>query len=197
MPPPAPDTGSTPPGVRLFLPGAPFSAAELAGMRRDGLLRYVYAGAYAEAHLLPGPAERAAAATWRLSDALKARAVLGRMSAAWVYGCADAPGRAVLLADRSRRSTWMPGAALHEVRLGPADVVTLGTARVTSPLRTALDLAYHEPSARTVPALALLGTDPDLACPLGHVLAVVLARRRAPGREHALRCLRLAMAAGA
>lgn len=184
-----------PESVQLYLPGRPFTANELAGMRADGLLRHVYGGCYAPSGRSPGREERAAALFSTLGAGQRHRTILGRMSAAWVYGCAPVPDRPVLLADRARRTTCRPGATVHEVALGPADVLTLAGVRVTAPLRTASDIAYHEDTGPAVAALRRLGADPALDCPLEKVLAVVASRRHTPGREGALRSLHLALQA--
>ena len=78
------------------------------------------------------------------------------MTAAWIYGCAGEPDRLALLVDANQRISSLQdhrGCTLHEVRLGPIDVVSLGGMMVSSPLRTALDIALHVEAERALPAL--------------------------------------------
>ena len=48
------------------------------------------------------------------------------------------------------------------MRLGPFDVVSLGGLMVSSPLRTAVDIALHVEAERAVPALRALLARPEL-----------------------------------
>lgn len=59
-------------------------------------------------------------------------------------------------ASRGRQTPYIElafgrGCILHEVRLGQLDVVSIGGLLVTSPLRTAVDVALHVEASRALP----------------------------------------------
>lgn len=84
------------------------------------------------------PALRAAAHAWRIPDR---RLVAGGRSAAWIWGAtAREPAVPEVVAPPNLRVRVDADVRLREVRLEDGDVVVLGTVRVTTPLRTALDL---------------------------------------------------------
>ncbi|MBT1003709.1 hypothetical protein KIH31_13975 [Paenarthrobacter sp. DKR-5] len=176
-------------GRRLIRPGEPFTAGELRAMALDGVVRQVIRDAYLRAGTGATPALRAQAVASAIPAAAAARTVIGRLSAAWVYGCAPPPPRVALLVDHGRRiSALRPfsGCTLHEASLGRFDVVMLGSVPVTSPLRTAVDLALHVMPEQSVPALQRLTADPALNCPADLVRRAVLSWPRVPGRRAAL-----------
>ena len=131
-------------------------------MVNDGMLQRLVDDAYAPATSTPSPELRAASLAAILNARLRRRTVVGRMSAAWIYGCAPAPPAPVLLVPAPRRlsSTGRGhGALLHEVVLGDYDVLEFGALLVTSPLRTAVDVAVHSEGALAMQTLRrLLGT---------------------------------------
>ncbi|MEX5295596.1 type IV toxin-antitoxin system AbiEi family antitoxin [Kocuria sp. CPCC 205268] len=184
----------------LFLPGRPFSRPELSALVADGVLVPVVL----EAHVLRGrPVTRAvkvAALEAQLPPHLLGRGVLGRMSAAWFYDCAARPGILPVLLDKLRRTTMSPvpeGLVLHQVTLGGYDVHDAGAVRVTTPLRTAVDLALHVPGGEGLAALGTLMHAPHLHCPPALVQAALESFERMPGRQAALlRVRRAARAAG-
>lgn len=158
-------------------------------MASDGLLQRVYADSYVRWDIDPDPVCRALAAAHCLTGRLVERAMLGRLTAAWIYGCAPAPHRLQLLIDHRRRTTALApfsAAVLHEVRLGPEDGMDIAGIRVTTPLRTAMDLARHGPAEPSVRALLAITADPVLRCPLGYVRSEVEAAVRLPGKSTAL-----------
>ena len=70
------------------------------------------------------------------------------ITAAWVWGARREPGRPLhATAARGRRAGIGDPAALsvHEYRVASGDIVELEGLRVTSRLRTAEELLYHEP----------------------------------------------------
>ncbi len=143
----------------VLVPGCPFTDTELQAMVNDGMLQRLVDGTYAPASSAPTPGLRAASMAAILNPRLKRRTVVGRMSAAWIYGCAPAPPAPVLLVPAPRRlsSTGRGhGALLHEVVLGDYDVLEFGAIRVTSPLRTAVDIAVHSEGALAVQTLRRL-----------------------------------------
>ena len=111
--------------------------------------------------MLEGPAHRAAAALGIRSP----RVIAELGTASWIWGatprlppvrefCVGLDARARLRTDASVR--------VRELVLDAADLVALGPVRVTSPLRTAVDLArfreqFDDEQSAVVTALARLG----------------------------------------
>lgn len=189
-----PEVTST--GGALFSAGGIFSAAELQAMELDGLLRRVYADTYVRWDIEPDPVCRALAAAHCIPVRLRPRIMLGRLSAAWVYGCAPPPRKLELLIDHRRRTTALPpfsGSVLHEVQLGPADGMDIAGLAVTTPLRTAMDIALHARPEEAVRTLLALAADPVLRCPLGYITSALRAGGRLPGKSAALARLAQAM----
>lgn len=112
--------------------------AELACARLDGEL-FVMAGAWCPVDAPDGPETRAGA----LSRTAPPRAVAERQTAAWIYGLAPEPAEHQFCVDAGARTGNRPGSGAHlrEVRLGTDDTLRLGRLLVTTPLRTAVDLA--------------------------------------------------------
>lgn len=182
---------STPP-AELYSPGALFSWPELQAMASDGVLTQLYQRGYLPPGTRPTPQLRARAAAILISPAIRTRVVAGRMTAAWIYGCATEPDRLALLVDAKRRISSLRstrGCTFHEVRLGPFDVVILGGLMVSSPLRTAADIALHVNAERAVPALRALLGNPQLGLQLRLLLRAVEASPRLPHKKAALRKL--------
>ncbi|MBT2594890.1 hypothetical protein [Arthrobacter sp. ISL-72] len=187
------NTGSAATGSpELYSPGSVFSWPELQAMAADGLLNQLYQRGY----MLPGtaatPQLRARAASFAVPPAIRQRVVAGRMTAAWIYGCAGEPDRLALLVDATRRVSSLRstrGCTLHEVRLGPFDVVSLGGLMVSSPLRTALDIALHVDSERAIPALRKMLARPELDVRLRLLTLAVEATPRVPHKRAALEIL--------
>jgi hypothetical protein len=116
------------------------------------------------------------------------------MTAAWIYGCAAEPDRLALLVDAKRRISSlrnMRGCTLHEVRLGPFDVVSLGGLMVSSPLRTALDIALHVEPQRAIPALEGLLARPEKDVRLRLLVLAIESTPRVPHKKAALEKLAL------
>ena len=192
-----PEVTST--GGALFTAGDPFRHEELQAMAMDGLLRRVYAGTFVRWDVRQDPVVRALAASRELPAGIRAKVSLGRMTAAWIYGCASRPERLEVLADRRRRTGALPPfstAVLHEVLLGPADRVEVGTVSVTSPLRTAVDVALHAGPQDGVGVLRRLAAHPVLGCRLDLVRRALEAGSRVPGKAAALERVAAAATAG-
>ena len=95
-----------------------------------------------------------------------------------------------LLVDANRRISSLRairGCTFHEVRLGPFDVVSLGGLMVSSPLRTAVDIALHVDAER---ARAGPGSPPwprrSWTCGCGCSVRAVEATPRMPHKRSAL-----------
>jgi hypothetical protein len=77
------------------------------------------------------------------------------------------------------------------VKLGPCDVISLGGLMVSSPLRTALDIALHVETQRAVPALAGLLSRPQQDVKLRLLVRAIEATPRVPHKRAALEKLAL------
>lgn len=182
-------------GGALFFADGHFSSVELQAMERDGLVRWLYTDSYVRWDIEPDPVCRALAAAHALPARFRERILLGRFTAAWIYGCAPAPRKLQLLVDHHSRTTALPpfsSAVLHEVQLGSEDGMDIAGIAVTTPLRTAADLARHGPEEEAVQALLAIAANPVLRCSLAEVRGAVEAGPR-PGKSAALRRVDLAI----
>ena len=188
-PPPALTGPPAPPPLELYSPGALFTWPELQAMASDGVLTQLYQRGYLPAGGRATPQLRARAAAILIRPAIRQRVVAGRMTAAWIYGCAAEPDRLALLVDANRRISSLRstrGCTFHEVRLGPFDVVSLGGLMVSSPLRTSVDIALHVDAERAIPALQALLGQPGLGVRLRLLRLAVEATPRMPYKKAAL-----------
>ncbi|TFD67957.1 type IV toxin-antitoxin system AbiEi family antitoxin [Cryobacterium ruanii] len=130
--------------------------AELYGARLDGQVFQV-ADCWCVIDEIDGCDTRAVAA----SQLVPPRAIAERLTAAWIYGLAPEPRRhqfCVLIGARTT-ALWSPRAQVREIVRTPDDVRTISGVRVTTPLRTAVDLARytpHSPSMATTTELTAL-----------------------------------------
>lgn len=173
----------------LYAPGLPFASPELQSLASDGLLERFHQHGYTLPGATASPQLRARAAAGAVPAAIRQRVVAGRMTAAWIYGCAGEPDRIALLVDAKRRVSSLRntrGCTLHEVKLGPFDVVSLGGLMVSSPLRTALDVALHVEAERAVPTLERLLARPQNDVRLRLLVLAIDASPRVPHKKAAL-----------
>jgi hypothetical protein len=121
-----------------------FSRSDVRRMVEEGVLRRPLRGVYLSAEVLDSPASRAACAALLLPP----ESIVCDASAAWILGVdvydqgVDERGvRLDVVAidghDRTRRPELLGG----KRALAPRDIIELGGVRLTSPLRTACDLA--------------------------------------------------------
>ena len=183
--------GSNQPGgaAVLYSPGSLVSWAELQAMASDGVLTRLSQHGYLPPGAASTPQLRARAAACTIPASIRQRVVAGRMTAAWIYGCTGEPDRTALLVDANRRVSSLRGArgcTFHEVRLGPFDVVSMGGLMVSSPLRTAVDIALHVEADRALPALSAFLAAPALGVRLRLLIRAVEAVPRVPYRKSAL-----------
>ncbi|WP_394937769.1 hypothetical protein [Psychromicrobium sp. YIM B11713] len=179
----------------LLAPGRLFSWAELQGMARDGVLQRVFGACYLPAGALVQAEHRAVAMSLHFPPNMVSRLVLGRFSAAWVHGSTFMPPRVTALIDHRRRAGMLPPFSqlqVHEVRLGRFDVIERSGVRVTSALRTAVDLAFQgRPSvpgwADPVEILGQLCENPELACPASLVRRAIECMGQVPYKHKALK----------
>lgn len=138
-----------------------------------------------------GPTIRARAAALLVP----AKVIAERATAAWIFGVLPEPRRHQFCVDPASRTHISPSVRMHlrEVRCSPSDILSLGGCRVTTPLRTAIDLARDNtaeetPVVRTVAALLHYGRiDGDA------VIRDLERRPRAPNTSLALRRMRKAV----
>ena len=190
----APAPAALPRFPELYSPGKPFTWPELQSMAGDGVLSRFHQHGYALPDVAASPQMRARAAATAVPAAIRQRVVAGRMTAAWIYGCAGEPDRLALLVDAKRRISSLRntrGCTLHEVRLGPFDVVSLGGLMVSSPLRTALDIALHVDAERALPALEALLSRPEKDVRLRLLVLAIESSPRVPHKRSALEKLAL------
>lgn len=172
----------------ILVADAPMTANELQAMLHERVIWQVLPGAYASIAHPDGPEVRAKAAAALAAGRLRAGSAIGRLSAAWIHGCAPPPAELEILVPRFHRlaaASEPLRIALSETRLPAEDVVQVGGSPVTSPVRTALDIAFHcpEPTARMV--LTRMVNHPSLHCPRGRLLELIEAAERRPGKLHA------------
>lgn len=183
-------------GMNARLPSmlttADFSEAELSALVLDGMLFRV-GECFSAADEVTGVWPRAASlATW-----LPPHLVAERATAAWVWGARnDPPAVHELCVDITARARPVIARrlAVREVVISADDIVTFrhtGPAvRVTTPLRTAVDIArstarFTESDAECVATLMALGQFDAAAC-----LATMDQRRNLPGKKRAVQRLR-------
>jgi len=119
-----------------------------------------------------------------LTSVVPRRLIAELHSAAWVWGALDRPpARHRLCADITARSRPPIGTAiLREVVVDPTDVLTLGRLRITTPLRTAVDLArLDEVDQEPLTRLFAIGEFDLDAC-----RALIERRRNLPDKRRAL-----------
>ncbi len=177
----------------LLAPGMPFALGELHAMKLDGVVVRVIADTFRPAATDETPELRAVAVFHHVPAALAHRAVVAQLSAAWVYGCAYPPEKFSLLIDNDGNSVATPplcGCTIRQVHLDPVDVLMLGAVSVTSPLRTALDVARTAPLAVARDVLTAMSHNDALQCPLDRIRFALAAARHVPGKRRAQALLR-------
>ncbi len=177
-----------PPTEALLLPGigtGGLEAAELSAAVLDGDLVRV-GDAFVPVDEPQDPALRAAVVRPRLAPGL----VIAGRTAAWVWGAAWRLDEPISCCHAPRvRPGLAAGVVVQRVVLRPGDVVAVGDVLVTSPLRTALDLA-RAPEAdfdERLLARQLRGSQLTTA----DVIAEIERRPRMPRRLLALRRLQV------
>lgn len=192
MPDPLLPRGARLSGPPVLTAGSPFSAVELQAMESDGVIRRILAQVYVPAAVRATAQLRARALAQTLTPRVRERTVAGRMTAAWILGCAPAPERPVMLVESTRRLARLGTGdrlLVHEVRFGEFDVVDIAGLKVTSGLRTAIDLALHSEERAALPVLRRLLDHPGLGLTPALVSAGLEAMPRQPHKERARRVL--------
>lgn len=120
------------------------SLAELHSARLHGQVFQV-ADSWCVIDEIDGCETRALAASRLVSP----RAIAEQLSAAWIYGVTSEPRRhqfCVLIGARTT-ALWSPRARVREIVRTPDDVCLISGVRVTTTLRTAVDLARYLPQS--------------------------------------------------
>ena len=130
--------------------------AELCAARLDGQV-FQLADSWCVIDEIDGSDTRAIAA----GQLVPPRAIAERLTAAWIYGVAPEPRRHQFCVIIGARTTtlWSPRVHLREIVRSPDDVCTISGVRVTTPLRTAVDLARsaaHDSAAQDSDELTAL-----------------------------------------
>jgi hypothetical protein len=174
------------PTLSPVLSPADLTWPELQAARLDGDV-YPLGDGYCLIGEIESPAHRAVAVLGSRSRRLIAELT----TAAWVWGAGPPTPRPTLAVHPGAR-TRVPSdrrSSIREVLHAEGDIVTLGDVRVTSPLRTVLDLArvpsFDDATARTV---ARLAADHGLA--LDDCLRSLAGRAGLPGKHRAAARLR-------
>ena len=144
-----------------------FPLSELGALVLDGEA-YRVDGCVCPIDEVPGPVQRAAA----LARELPERLIAEQHSAAWIWGAQPSPPRRhEVCADITARTRPAPREliSLREVVLLHEDTTVLAGLAVTTPMRTAIDLArfvveWDETEARILRSLSTLGGFGILDC---------------------------------
>ncbi len=176
-----------------FVLGGPDGMPEAGRLAREGVLRRVVDEVYVPADVPEVPALRAAALHALVPGALLSAApVVCWEAAGWVYCGGPAPHRVDLAVPApAARSLVRVPLVVHEMRLTRADLRAVGPTRLwlTSPARTAVDLARRLPHERALEAMDELARIAGLTPP------ALLARLHAMQRYRDITRARLAVAA--
>lgn len=164
--------------------------AELYAARLDGEV-FAVGACFSPVDEVVGPIHRARA----LATVLPPLMIAEQHTAAWVLGASSVPpSRPELCTDIGTRSrpTSVTRMAVREVMIDATEFVWMGEIRVTTPLRTTIDLArfsteFDEREQAIVAKLADLGG----FC-LGDCIEAIDGRRNLPQKHRALSRLRLA-----
>lgn len=178
--------------ISSVLSSADLPVAELHAGVLDGELMRV-GEAYCAIDTVVGPSQRAAS----IATVVAPWAIAERFTAAWIHGVIhDQPRRLQLCVDSQDnvRPLSSQRFAFREVVLNHNETMPVGGLRVTSPLRTALDIArtHEEFTAATnkvVQSLAALGSGFTLA----DCIAEMDSRRNLPFKKMAITRLAAAL----
>jgi hypothetical protein len=176
------------PRLASVLTAIDFPSPELDALRLDGEV-YRLDGCSVPIDIVDSRALRAAA----VRAILPGRLIAEQHTAAWVWGALGRPPRrheACTAIDSRLRPTLSLVLLVREVVLDAADVVSVGGLALTTPIRTAVDLArfvpeWNDVEADTIEALMRLGGFGLRECEV-----LMNRRRNLPGKVTALARLR-------
>lgn len=163
------------------------TSAELQAARLDGEV-YDLAGAFCQIGELESPVHRARAVLGARSPRLIAE--LG--TAAWIWGAAPEPIRLEFSVTPDARARLSPAQhiAVRELVYEPADIRELDGVRVTTPLRTILDLARFADPFDPAPVIGLAAI---AGLTLDDCLEALAGRSGIPAKHRAAANLRTAL----
>lgn len=173
----------------IYQPGHPFTAPELSVLAGEGVLRRVLPGAYVGTAAPECAEVRTAAVGAYVGPRLREAAVVGRLTAAWVHGYLSQPPELQLLVLRFHRLPLRRpdiGVSLHECLLADEEVLMIGQMMVTTPARTALDVAFHAPPPVARRILRRMFGSRRTGCSRRQLLEAIEATGRRPGKRAAL-----------
>lgn len=176
-------------GPQVVLVDEPFTLNELQALRLRGSLREVLPGAYIAALHPENPVTRAQVAAAVAGEQLLPGRALCKGTAAWVYGCAPMPRELDIVVPRYHRPCAPTARMLLRLSEGVLDeeqICTVGGVAVTSPLRTAMDIAFNLEWRESLPVLAAIDASPRLRCGYRQMLDSITEQVRRPGRRRAL-----------
>lgn len=162
----------------LYFPGQRLSQPELSAARIDGHLVEV-GDAYIPADLVEGPDVRASS----IAHIIQTGTAASGPSAAWIHGAGDVPPSVHHVrryVERRLRPIMSSRVVFHDTLLPASDVILIGGAAVSTPVRTMLDLAtslHRDPRMMTWMD-RLAAVQPDTP---GAAAAVLSEMRRVPG----------------
>jgi hypothetical protein len=174
--------------IPTLLTTADFSEAELSALVLDGAL-YRVGDCYCVIDQLPSAALRAQS----LALVLPRRLIAERMTAAWVWGAIQDPPVSHQVCVDIRSRVRPPGArrlVVREVVIADTETADFTDIRVTTPLRTVIDLArspteFGEAESEAIAALIHNGNLDIATC-----AAAVEQRRNLPNKKIAIARLR-------
>lgn len=139
---------------RFMRPAGPDDVREFARLVDSDLVRRVVADVHVSLDEPDDTLTRAAAVREVLPHRLLAAGVtVHGPDAAWLHSGGDGPDTVHVALPSGRGRAGAPYVVVHEARLGPGDVTVVEGVRVTSPERTAADVARCLPPAAALPAL--------------------------------------------
>lgn len=187
------------PAAQVIQVNDPFTLNELQALRLRGSLREMLPGAYISAAYPESPVTRAQVAAAVAGEQYLPGRALCKRTAAWIYGCSAMPRELDIVVPRYHRPC-APGSGmvlkLSEGILDEDQICTVGGIAVTSPLRTAMDIAFNLELSDSMPVLAAINASPRLRCDYAQMLAAITAQVRRPGRRRALGAVTRLMPAG-
>ncbi|MFF5790912.1 type IV toxin-antitoxin system AbiEi family antitoxin [Paeniglutamicibacter sp. NPDC012692] len=192
----APQPGHRSLAPHISLVDEPFTLNELQAMRLRGVLREVLPGAYVPSAVSDTPSTRAQVAAVVAAEYLGQQSALCRRTAAWVYGCAPMPGELEVVVPRYHRPCPPTARMMLRMSEGIVDeeqICTLGGVNVTSPLRTAMDVAFNSELEQAFAILRSMHGESRLRCGYPRMLDQVESSVRRPGRLRALAIIRRLM----
>jgi hypothetical protein len=162
--------------------------AELCAARLDGDL-FAIADCYTPVDL----PDRAVSRAQALAGALSVRVIVEQNSAAWVFGVTDAMPmlpQFCSTADARAKPAAIRRLTVREVVIDDDEILNLGGVRVTSPLRTASDLARVSTEFDASTQLVVLRLLELARASVDDCIGLLERRRNLPGKRRTLERLR-------